>query len=165
MSRTRAPSRCVARVAWLYRSRVIATVAWPSISETSFGYTPWPSSSVAVVCRASWGRTMGTPALEQPTPTVVHGLHGQCSPIRTGEDAALEGDDRGVAAMLPQCIDRERPQLRRLRAVFGSPRSGSALATPSSSRVRLLSRTEVPVTARRRATRSMSLQMGSSPFS
>lgn len=54
---------------------------------------------------------MGTPALEQPTPTVVHGLHGQRSPNRTGEDAALEGDDRGVAAMLPQCIDRERPQL------------------------------------------------------
>ncbi len=50
-----AASRCMDAVAWLYRSSVVATVAWPSISLTSFGWTPWLSISVAVVWRASWG--------------------------------------------------------------------------------------------------------------
>jgi hypothetical protein len=33
--------------------------AWPSISDTSFAWTPRPSMSVAAVCRRSWNRTRG----------------------------------------------------------------------------------------------------------
>jgi hypothetical protein len=49
------------------------------------------------------------------------------------EDTALEGDDRGGAAVLRNAStasDSSSTTTRRLRAVFGSPRSGSALVTP-----------------------------------
>jgi len=51
---------------------------------------------------------------------------------------------------------------RRLRCVFGSPRRGSALVTPSRSRARLVSRTELAVTVRRPASRSTSRQRSAS---
>ena len=39
------------------------TVAWPSISWTIFGCTFFESNSVAHVCRRSWKRIVGSPAL------------------------------------------------------------------------------------------------------
>ncbi len=56
----RAASRCIAGVTWLYTSSVIATVEWPSISETIFGWTPRLSRRVAAECRALWNGIAGT---------------------------------------------------------------------------------------------------------
>ena len=40
----------------------MAMLAWPSISETTFGFTFLESKSVAHVCRRSWKRISGKPA-------------------------------------------------------------------------------------------------------
>ena len=58
----RAASSCMVGITWLYRSSVNATLAWPSISEAIFGFTPAESISVAAVCRRSWNRIRGSPA-------------------------------------------------------------------------------------------------------
>jgi hypothetical protein len=40
----------------------MAMLAWPSISETTLGFTFLESKSVAHVCRRSWKRISGKPA-------------------------------------------------------------------------------------------------------
>jgi hypothetical protein len=43
----------------------MAMVACPKSSWTILGWTPWPKSSVAHVCRRSWKRMSGNPALSR----------------------------------------------------------------------------------------------------
>jgi hypothetical protein len=54
---------CMFGSTWEYVSRVIAIVAWPSISETILGLTFLARSSVAQVWRRSWKRIRGSWAL------------------------------------------------------------------------------------------------------
>ena len=49
-------------------SIVNATLAWPSASETTFGWTPDVSSDVANECRKSCNRTSSKPRREQSRP-------------------------------------------------------------------------------------------------
>ena len=46
---------------WLYISIVVATLAWPRRSDTTFGLTPCSRSIVAWVCRRPWIVSFSTP--------------------------------------------------------------------------------------------------------
>ena len=60
---TRAVSTWRSGIMCEYVSRVIATLEWPRVSWTTFGLTPLRNQRVAAVCRRSWNRMIGIPAL------------------------------------------------------------------------------------------------------
>jgi len=54
---------CISGNTWEYISIVIAGLAWPRRSDTTFGLTPFSIRIVARVCRRPWIVSLGSPAI------------------------------------------------------------------------------------------------------
>src|SRR5215211_7806656 len=96
----------------------MAMVAWPRSSCTSFGCTPRPRSRVAQVCRRSWKRISGRPAL------LRRGLKDRLTRIRIQKQSVRK--KKGWTQLQVQTEEQRAEEIanRRLQTIASLPHLG-----------------------------------------